>query len=115
MAQARSHHPFGLGVSCLVLCLCLAGCGDRKGISKSNFDKIHPDMTQQEVEAILGAPGQGLSGSYRFNNHTLLPSEDKTRALIKDGEIIWELGRRTITVTFVDGKVTDKTQTGLDP
>lgn len=99
----------------LVLCLVLSACEDRKGISKTNYDKIHPDMTQHEVEAILGAPGQGLVGSYRFQNHTFKPSADKTKPPIKDGDIVWELGKRSITVSFSDGKVTHKSQNGLDP
>ncbi len=105
----------GLRILGLVLGLSLIGCEDRKGITKANFDKIHPDMTQQEVEAILGAPGQGLVGSYRFQNHTFKPSDDKTRPQIKDGAIVWELGKRSITVTFSDGKVTHKSHTGLEP
>jgi hypothetical protein len=99
----------------LVLALALAGCADRKGISQANYDKIHPYMTQQEVEAILGAPGLGLDGSYRFQNQTFKPFEDKTRPQIQEGEIVWELGSKSIRVTFQDGKVIRKTQTGLQP
>jgi hypothetical protein len=115
MARSWIWPHGGLVGGGLLLCLALAACEDRKGISKANYEKIHPDMTQQEVEAILGAPGQGLVGSYRFQNQTFKPSEDKTKPQIKDGDIVWELGKRSITVTFNDAKVTNKFHSGLEP
>ena len=46
-----------------VVCFCLTGCGGRadKRVSKANFEKIKPGMTEDEVAQILG-PGTEDTG-----------------------------------------------------
>ena len=75
----------------------LAGCGGSK-VSKSNYDKISNDMTLAEVEKILGKGKQQTGGG-------IGPLSAKV--------VQWADGDKTITVTFMNDKVTMKTQTGL--
>ena len=50
--KLMEHRNAGASVI-LALVLLIAGCGSR--ISQHNYDKIKDGMTQQQVEAILGA------------------------------------------------------------
>ncbi|MFB3894031.1 MAG: hypothetical protein ACE15C_18645 [Phycisphaerae bacterium] len=93
----------------LVLCgmllagLCLAvlpGCSSK--VSKSNYDKINTGMTVAEVEGILGKGTEQAGGGGAIGN------------VAGSAKIInWKDGDKTITVTFVNDKVTLKTESGL--
>ena len=79
----------------------LPGCGGSK-VTKSNFDQVQNGMARAEVEKILGEGTEqvgvgGIAGG-------LVPS-----AKI----VTWTEGQKTITVTFVNDKVTIKAQKGL--
>lgn len=45
-----------------LVCLALPACGGSKRVTKANYDRIKPDMTLAEVEAILGK-GDGEGGT----------------------------------------------------
>ena len=70
-------------------------------VSKANFDKIKTDMTLADVEKILGK-GEEVSGGASVAGITL-----------SGKQVEWKSGGKSITVTFVNDKVTLKQQTGL--
>lgn len=62
-------------------------------LSASNFEKIHNDMTTDQVKAILGEPAEVKSGSFLgFSGTVYVYRQDKTE----------------VTVTFVQDKVVGK-------
>ena len=79
-------------LSACILSLLLFGCGSK--ISQKNYDKIKTDMTQQEVESILGKP-------------TEVSSMDL--AIFSGTSCVWKDKDGSITVQFVNGKVKMKT------
>lgn len=77
------------------------GCGSK--VSKSNYDKIENGMTLEQVEKILGKGTEEAAGG-----GSLL---DKIKG---SGKIVsWKDSDKSITVTFVNGKVTAKVHQGL--
>jgi hypothetical protein len=90
-----------IGVAMMALMLTiLPGCGGK--VSKSNFDKVQNGMTMAEVEGILGKGTEqaGVAGAIGD--------------LAGSGKVMtWTDGEKSITVTFVDGKVTAKASKGL--
>jgi hypothetical protein len=97
----------------LTVCLLLPACGKNK-VTKANFDKIKVGMTLAEVEAILGKGKKeeqaGTAAANRFTGaigvQGKLPDQDV---------YVWESGVKTITVVFVNGKVSvDPTPSGLE-
>ena len=89
----------GLLLSGLML-ISVAGCASK--VTQENYDKIENGMTLAQVQAILGkgelqtgASGAigGLGGSAKMYK--------------------WVDGDKTITITFVNDKVTTKVQTSL--
>ncbi len=46
-------------IGVLILVIGLSGCGSR--ISQANYDKVQSDMTEAQVEAILGKPTETSS------------------------------------------------------
>lgn len=73
-----------------VLFLALAGCADR--VTLDHYQKIEPGMTRAQVVAILGEPSSSYQGVANWN------SSDPARS---------------ITVTFAEGKVLDKSCRGI--
>ena len=67
-------------ISCVVLSLLLLGCGGGSPLTltQQNLNKIHDDMSQQEVRDILGAPTEsktdpipivgGIQTTYTYRN-----------------------------------------------
>jgi hypothetical protein len=77
-------------------------------VSKSNYDKIKDGMTEAEVKSILGPPGNETSA-------TVSRTDPKTGTTAQTNrQISWGDGDRSITIDFVDGKVTGKKQQGLN-
>ncbi len=76
------------------------GCGSK--VSKSNYDKINNGMTVAEVEKILGEGELQAGGSAGIGGLTGSAKVYK-----------WIDGDKTITVTFVNDKVTLKVPSGL--
>lgn len=69
----------------------VGGCADR--VTMENYSKITPGMTRAQVIEILGEPSNSYQGVANWN------SRDPAKS---------------ITVTFVEGKVLDKTLRGLE-
>ncbi len=78
----------------------LPGCSSK--VSKSNYDKINTGMTVAEVEGILGKGTEEAGGGGAIGN---LAGSAKVMS--------WKDGDKTITITFVNDKVTLKAQKGL--
>jgi hypothetical protein len=93
-------------------CLALTGCGRNKNLTKENFDKINTGMTLQEVQTLLGAPGEedaelsmaegssvagavGVGGSLE----SMTPKKSATKWYK------WSSGSKSIKVAFHEGKV----------
>ena len=75
----------------------LVACGSK--VTKANYDKIEAGVTTYtEAKKILGKP-----------------DTDSTTELlgVRGGVAIWKSGGKTITLTFLNDKVTLKAQTGL--
>lgn len=95
------HVLVAITLTGLVL-LALPGCGGGSKVTKSNFEKVKTGMTLAAVEKILGKGTEqaGVGGAMG--------------GLGASGKIVtWTEGEKTITVTFVNGKVTMKAQKGL--
>ena len=97
-----------VSIASLVLALAATGCGG--GVSQSNYDKIQPGMTQDQVEGILGTGKEQTTNSMSTPGMAVggisLPA--------MSGKILtWQDGSKTITVTLKDGKVLDKAESGL--
>src|SRR2546421_2767454 len=80
----------------LLLCFAIPGCGPK--VSQSSFDKITNDMTEQQVQDLLGKPTETSGGSLGS-----LSAKKET----------WTDGSKSITVTFLNGKVEGKTSKNL--
>lgn len=97
----RAMHVLSvLAVTCTLL---LAGCGGSK-ITEANYDKVKPGMTQDEVEKILG---KGTDQTANATAFTGVPAKS-TIFVYSDKE-----GEKSITVFYVQGKVAQKTQSGI--
>src|SRR5947208_16596631 len=96
-----------LGISSALLSLLfltpvLTGCGGGK-VSRSNFEKVHTGMAEEDVVAILG-PGKDVTAAPPKDPKAPkppvvpgLPANAKTK--------VWQDGDRSIAVTFANGKV----------
>lgn len=103
-------------VTFVFLAFSLPGCGGR-GVSKGNFDKINNGMSEAEVDGILGKGEEQASAGVNLPGQPLnipggvnvsLPGISASVKVKK-----WHEGDRSITVTYSDGKVVSKTQSGL--
>ncbi len=84
-----------------VMAVTLAGCG--QSITRANYDRIETGMTEQQVRDILGEPDEVDSGGVS------LPGVEANASVA-----VWRDDEgRQITVTFVNGAVTAKSQRGL--
>lgn len=87
----RSNSKILAVVAAAALLLIVAACGSK--VSQANFEKIQTDMTQEEVQKILGPPTEtsGMSiGSFSGGTST------------------WTSGDSTISIQFLNGKVVAK-------
>jgi hypothetical protein len=102
---------------CLLLICSMAalsgGCGGGHSalvgskVSQGNYDKIKDGMTEAEVKGILGPPSNETSASVsRTDPKTGTTSQSNS-------QMSWGDGERSITIDFIDGKVTGKKQKGL--
>jgi hypothetical protein len=94
-----------------LLCCVLSGCSKSK-ITRENFDKINNGMTLAEVEAILGSgTSQSADGSLVAAQVGVDVSGGAPPPATVD--YLWESGKKSITVTFRQGKVVAKKNSGL--
>src|SRR5262249_22579745 len=79
----------------------LAGCGNDR-LTYQNYERVKDGMTADQVRAILGEPDRDRGGGVMIGN------------LDASGhEMRWKSGNKNIFVTFALGKVTAKSQKGL--
>lgn len=95
---------FGTLVIVATVALSLTGCGSSK-ITKSNYDLIDIGMKEAVVEALLGNEGK--------EQQTAWPADGKEHPTGVFKLKKWQDGPKEISIQFVDGKVTGKTQNGL--
>jgi hypothetical protein len=111
MMSTSALARLGKVVVVLVACLALAGCGKDK-ITKENFDKIKDGMTVDEVEKILGSatqtPGDGANVAAQVGVDVTGGAPPPSTV-----DYGWESGKKSITVTFKQGKVIQKKSSGL--
>ena len=92
---------YALTVLVLVALLLPTVAGCRK-VTKGNYDKIENGMSLAEVEKILGPGAEQAGAAGTFGE------------IAGAGKVMsWEDGEQTITVTFVNDKVTAKSSKGL--
>jgi len=83
-----------------LVCVFVVGCGSK--VSKDNYDKVAVGMSVADVEAILGKGTEDASGAGSIGK------------LSGSGKIMtWTDGEKSITVTFLNDKVSVKAQKGL--
>lgn len=83
-----------------LMCALVVGCGSK--VSKGNYDKINNGMTVAEVEGLMGKGAEEAGGAGAIGS---LTGSAKIMS--------WMDGDKKITVTFVNDKVTLKTEKGL--
>jgi outer membrane protein assembly factor BamE (lipoprotein component of BamABCDE complex) len=112
MIKAQGLHAIAILLLAGLL-LSMAGCSGTstspipRKVSKSTFDKITNGMSEAEVKNILGEPQNSASSSLsQTDPKTGTTSESKT-------QMSWADGEKSITVDFVNGKVTGKKENGL--
>jgi hypothetical protein len=90
-----------LGIVILaVFVLSVLSLGSR--VTKANYDKLHPGMTEAEVRSILGTPTQVVdTGNFLANN----PFGMRAPGFNGMRQLIWRQGRRAITVTVMNDRV----------
>ena len=87
-----------VGVSSIVL----TGCSSK--INNENYSKISNGMTISEVEAILGKGESSASSSVDLGEYG---------GNITSEVMTWQKGMKVIVISFSNGKVDTKSQTGL--
>lgn len=100
----------------LVLCfLFFTGCGGR--LSRANYERIKTGMTLKEVEAILGKGNEQSSSQIDIPDQSFsIPGLGSTTVAGMSSSmqvVTWGDGLKTIAITFSNGKVASKLQTGL--
>lgn len=98
------------------LCLAASGCGGK--LTSANVDKVSVGMSEDDVTAILGAPndsaevdlpdlGGMMGGMGAGDMGGLLKTPKKAK------QSTWRDGSKSVTINFVDGKVTGKAAVGF--
>ena len=82
--------------SIALLSTALAGCGG--SVSQSNYDKVQTGMTEDQVTSVLGAGKEQSGGGIAGMSAKIL---------------MWQDGNKSITVSFMNGKVVTKAENGL--
>jgi hypothetical protein len=110
-----------LAIAC---CFFLSGCGGSSPMTMANFDKIQEGMTIEQVSEIMGFPPPDkevsiVGGVVRQTRNDVDREHNPTNldGLAYDEFHYKEMGGRNkkdIFVTYQDGKVTVKNQTGLE-
>lgn len=89
-------------ITTVLLVFFLSSCSGK--INSENYDKISNGMSKSEVESILGEGESNASSSIDLGEYG---------GNISSEVITWQSGMKVITITFSDGKVMAKAQTGL--
>jgi hypothetical protein len=95
----------------LALCLLIPACASSK-VTRANYDKITNNMTLKDVEAVLGPgekeQGDGSGVAAQFGVDVSPPPASKAVE-----KYVWESGNKSITVYFTNGRVSNKSESGL--
>ena len=92
------------------VCLAVIGCGESK-INKANFDRISKDMSEEEVDRILGKGEEQaeINMPHMGINVPDLGGGGVGRAKVKT----WQDGSKKIFITFRNDKVVSMAANGL--
>jgi predicted Zn finger-like uncharacterized protein len=98
----------GLGILAVVLFVVL---GVGSPVTKANYLKLQPGMTEAEVRSILGRPDQVVdTGQFMAN----IPVGMQVSGFGGIRQLIWRQGRRAITVTIMNDRVVGLGSQNLD-
>jgi len=89
-------------ITIVLLVFFLSSCSGK--INSENYDKISNGMSKSKVESILGEGESNASSSIDLGEYG---------GNISSEVITWQSGMKVITITFSNGKVMAKAQTGL--
>lgn len=89
-------------ITIVLLVFFLNSCSGK--INIENYDKISNGMSKSKVESILGEGESNASSSIDLGEYG---------GNISSEVITWQSGMKVITITFSNGKVMAKAQTGL--
>jgi len=87
-------------LSAVLIAAVVGGCGSK--VTQANYDRIQIGMSRAEVEDILG------EGTAKGGAGFAVPGMSASGMVVE-----WRDGDKSISVTFLNDKVTLKTQTGL--
>lgn len=90
----------------LSLAIILPGCDSK--LTAANYDKVTTGMTRQAVENILGAGTDDTASGTSISSAGI--ADSKAAA---EKTYVWKEGGAVITIIFKDGKVVQKSKTGL--
>lgn len=94
-------------VACLLAAaVLLPGCESK--ITSENYDRISVGMTRQAVENILGSGTDETASGTSISSAGIADSKSSN-----EKTFVWREGGATITVVFKDGKVVEKSKTGM--
>lgn len=91
------------------LALTLAGCEPK--LTRENYDRIEEGMTVAQVEAILGKGKEQDSGGFGITSAGIIDHSSSRRS--SQRVFVWEEDGATVVITFTDGVVTSKRETGV--
>ena len=92
----------------ILLLTLLTACESK--VTLDNYNQINTGMTLVEVEKILGSGTEEVShGGHNIGGGGLMSGASSN----PDRTYIWEDGPRKIILTFAEGKLVAKNQTGL--
>lgn len=109
MTRSRITRAAAL-VALPLLVVLTIGCAGK--LTMENYNKVANGMTPQEVEAILG-PGTEQASSGVSVPGQSVGGVEVPGVSMSSKAMIWQKGRKMITVSFVNDKVVGKVQVGL--
>ena len=89
-------------ITIVLLVFFLSSCSGK--INSENYEKISNGMSKSQVESILGQGESNASSSIDLGEYG---------GNISSEVITWQSGMKVITITFSNGKVMAKAQSGL--
>ena len=97
-------------VAALVFVLAASGC--ENALSLESYEQITVDMSQSEVETILGVGEEQTASGTDISAGGLVSGSGSESG--RDRTFLWKADHRQIVVNFRDGKVLSKSQQGLE-
>jgi hypothetical protein len=101
-----------LSLALAVMTIAVLVACSKSRLTKENYDRIAAGMSPAEVQAILGPGTEQASSSVAIPGGTVagvnVPGANTSAKVFT-----WHEGQKVISVTFVNDKMTTKTQFGL--